>query len=64
LRTSKVKNVAKVKGATPAQIAIAWLLARSPVVLPIPGTSSIAHLEENMGAASVKLTAEELKRLG
>jgi pyridoxine 4-dehydrogenase len=64
LRTAKVKNMAKEKGATPAQIAIAWLLARSPVVLPIPGTSSIAHLEENMGATRVKLTAEELKRLG
>ena len=64
LRTSKIKNLAKEKGAAPAQIAIAWLLARSPVVLPIPGTSSIAHLEENLGAAELRLTAEELKRLG
>jgi aryl-alcohol dehydrogenase-like predicted oxidoreductase len=64
LRTSKIKAMAKAKGATAAQIAIAWLLAKSPVMLPIPGTSSIAHLEENLGAASVRLTAEEMKRLG
>lgn len=64
LRTSRIKSLAKEKGATPAQIAIAWLLARSPVMLPIPGTSSIAHLEENLGAAKLRLTAEELKRLG
>jgi len=43
-------------GATPAQLALAWLLKRSPVMLPIPGTSSVAHLEENMAARSVELT--------
>ena len=47
-------------GATPAQIALAWLLARSPVMLPIPGTSSLAHLEENWAAGSIALTPEEV----
>jgi aryl-alcohol dehydrogenase-like predicted oxidoreductase len=47
-------------GATPAQIAIAWLLARSPVMLPIPGTSSPEHLEENWGARKIALTKEEV----
>jgi pyridoxine 4-dehydrogenase len=40
-----------------------WLLARSPVMLPIPGTGSVAHLEENMAAASIELSADELARL-
>jgi len=63
LRSSKVKKVAERTKSTPAQVAIAWLLARSPVVLPIPGTSSVAHLEENMGALRVRLGPEELKLL-
>ncbi len=46
-------------GATISQLALAWLLHRSPVILPIPGTSSVAHLEENLGAASLELTAAE-----
>lgn len=50
---------AKRHGATVAQLALAWLLHRSPVMLPIPGTSSAEHLEENVGAASVELSAEE-----
>jgi aryl-alcohol dehydrogenase-like predicted oxidoreductase len=45
-------------------VAIAWLLARSPVMLPIPGTGSIAHLEENVAAAGLRLAAEDLKVLG
>ena len=49
--------------ATPAQIAIAWLLARSPVMLPIPGTSSLAHLEENIAAARIQLPPEDLAEL-
>jgi pyridoxine 4-dehydrogenase len=49
---------------TPAQVAIAWLLARSPAMLPIPGTASIPHLEENVAAAALKLPAEELAALG
>jgi pyridoxine 4-dehydrogenase len=52
-------QAAKRHSATVAQIALAWLLHRSPVMLPIPGTSSVKHLEENIGAASVKLSAEE-----
>jgi aryl-alcohol dehydrogenase-like predicted oxidoreductase len=44
-------------------VAIAWLLAKSPVILPIPGTSSVAHLEENMGAASVSLSDEDMASL-
>lgn len=46
--------------ATPAQLALAWLLARSPVILPIPGTSSVIHLEENVAAARLRLTEEDL----
>ena len=63
LRSSKVKKVAEKLRATPAQVAIAWLLAKSPAMLPIPGTSSVAHLEENMGALGLRLGAEELKLL-
>lgn len=63
LRSAKVKRVAAGLGATPAQVAIAWLLARSPVMLPIPGTGSIAHLEENAAAARLRLTGEDLSAL-
>jgi aryl-alcohol dehydrogenase-like predicted oxidoreductase len=45
------------------QIAIAWLLARSPIVLPIPGTSKVSHLEENVAAASIALSGEDLHEL-
>ncbi len=55
--------VAKEHGATPAQLALAWLLRRSPVMLPIPGTSSIAHLEENTAAAQITLTDKEFEAL-
>jgi aryl-alcohol dehydrogenase-like predicted oxidoreductase len=60
-------RMARQLGARPAQLAIAWLLRRSPVMLPIPGTSSVRHLEENVAAATVELTEEqyeELSRLG
>ena len=60
LRSPKVRRVAAGLGATPAQVAIAWLLARSPVMLSIPGTSSIAHLEENAMAGRLRLSAEDL----
>ena len=63
LKNKKVVLLSKKLGATPAQVAIAWLLAKSPVVLPIPGTSSIAHLEENMGATSVRLSDEDMAAL-
>jgi aryl-alcohol dehydrogenase-like predicted oxidoreductase len=56
-------NVARVHDATPAQIALAWLLRRSPVMLPIPGTASIAHLEENVAAAEIELSDEEFAEL-
>ncbi|MDQ6912126.1 MAG: aldo/keto reductase [Verrucomicrobiota bacterium] len=58
-----VEAVAKAHGASVYQVAIAWLLAHSPVMLPIPGTSSVAHLEENAAAAKLQLTPEELKTL-
>ncbi len=50
-------------GVTPAQLALAWLLHRSPVMLPIPGCARVEHLEENMAAASVKLTEEQSDRV-
>ena len=51
-------------GATPSQVALAWLLRRSPVMLPIPGTSSVAHLDENVAAAGVAMPDEWFERLG
>jgi pyridoxine 4-dehydrogenase len=57
-------QIASARGATPAQVALAWLLARSPVVAPIPGTASVAHLEENVGAVGLELTDAELAALG
>jgi aryl-alcohol dehydrogenase-like predicted oxidoreductase len=59
----ELERIATAHDATPHQVAIAWLLARSPAMLPIPGTSSVAHLEENMAAASIELSADELARL-
>ena len=53
-------TVATKLGASTAQVSLAWLLARSPVVLPIPGTSKVAHLEENMAAANIELSPEDL----
>lgn len=58
-----VDHVVRATGATASQVALAWLLARSPVLLPIPGTSSVAHLEENLGAATVELTAGQVDEL-
>jgi pyridoxine 4-dehydrogenase len=54
---------AKRHNVTVAQLALAWLLQKSPVMLPIPGTSSIAHLEENMAAAKLQLTPNDWKRI-
>lgn len=59
----KLDEVAKRHGATVAQLSIAWLLHRSPVMLPIPGTSSVAHLEENMKAADLVLSEAEMKEI-
>jgi pyridoxine 4-dehydrogenase len=50
--------------ATPSQVALAWLLSRSPVMLPIPGTSSVAHLEENLAAASLRMNESQMQELG
>jgi aryl-alcohol dehydrogenase-like predicted oxidoreductase len=61
--THTIERIAAQVGATSAQLAIAWLLARSPVMLPIPGTSQTVHLEENVAAASLNLTADVMKQL-
>ena len=55
--------IAKAHGATASQVALAWMLKRSPVMLPIPGTSQLTHLEENVIGAALKLTREEFKSL-
>jgi aryl-alcohol dehydrogenase-like predicted oxidoreductase len=60
---SPVARIAADKGVSPSQIALAWLLHRSPVILPIPGTSSVAHLEDNVAAAGVELTGGEMTAL-
>ena len=57
-------QIAREHDATPAQIALAWLLARSPVMLPIPGTSSIEHLEENVAATRIELSPAEVEEIG
>jgi pyridoxine 4-dehydrogenase len=64
LSNSRVKKISENTKATPAQVALAWLLARSPNMLPIPGTGSIEHLEENVKAASFSLSAQDLALLG
>jgi aryl-alcohol dehydrogenase-like predicted oxidoreductase len=58
-----VTGIATAKGVTPAQIALAWLLAQRPWIVPIPGTTKLSRLEENIGAAQVELTADELTRI-
>jgi len=60
---SSIARVAATHEVTPHQVALAWLLARSPVLLPIPGTGSVAHLEENQGAASLRLSPGEVTQL-
>jgi pyridoxine 4-dehydrogenase len=61
---SLIRQVAARRNATPSQVALAWLLGRSPVILPIPGTSSVAHLEENVAAAALKIDEVEMQELG
>src|SRR5207245_7600823 len=56
-------SVAERKNATPAQIALAWLLAQKPWIVPIPGTTKLERLEENIAAADVELTADDLREL-
>jgi aryl-alcohol dehydrogenase-like predicted oxidoreductase len=58
-----LNEIARKRNADPHQVALAWLLKRSPIMLPIPGTSSLEHLEENVAAASVRLTTEEYEAL-
>src|SRR6201984_1730412 len=58
-----LNQIAKAHGATPKQVALAWLLRRSPIMLPIPGTSLVEHLEENVAAAAVRLRDEEYESL-
>ncbi len=60
---SPVGDIARETGATASQVSLAWLLATSPVVLPIPGTKSVEHLRENLGGADVKLSADDVERL-
>jgi aryl-alcohol dehydrogenase-like predicted oxidoreductase len=59
----RLERAVRAIASTPAQVALAWLLARSEVILPIPGTSRVAHLEENVGAAAVTLTDEQVADL-
>ena len=58
-----IGRVANAHGAGELQVALAWLLARSPAMLPIPGTSSVEHLEENVAAAGLRLSEEEFGEL-
>jgi pyridoxine 4-dehydrogenase len=62
-RSARLAKIAKAKGAAAGQVALAWLLKRSPVMLPIPGTSKVAHLEENAAAAGIELTDAEFASL-
>ncbi len=63
LESAALQEVAADHDATVAQVCLAWLLHRSPVIIPIPGTSSIAHLEENTAAREVELTSQDLQRI-
>ena len=64
LPTSDLGKVTSAHDASPAQVALAWLLQKSPVMLPIPGTSSVAHLEENVAASALELSDDEMRTLG
>jgi aryl-alcohol dehydrogenase-like predicted oxidoreductase len=55
--------IAKRKNATPAQIALAWLLAQKPWIVPIPGTTKLSRLNENIGALAIELTADDLREI-
>jgi aryl-alcohol dehydrogenase-like predicted oxidoreductase len=59
----RIEAIAEEKGCTPAQLALAWLLAQGPDVIPLPGTKQVARLEENLGAARVQLTPAEIERI-
>lgn len=59
-----IARLAQKKKATPAQLSLAWLLARKPFIVPIPGTGKLQHLQENIGAISIVLTAQDLIEIG
>jgi aryl-alcohol dehydrogenase-like predicted oxidoreductase len=59
-----LEDIARRKGATPAQIALAWLLAQKPWIVPIPGTTKLHRLDENLGSASIQLTSDDLQHIG
>ena len=63
MTNAALEKAAKDHGVTIYQLGLAWLLHRSPVMLPIPGTSSLSHLEENMAAVKIQLSAEEWKTI-
>ena len=63
LRSEKILDISKRTRATPSQVALAWLLAKSPVMLPIPGTADLEHLEKNAGAAQLTLSPDEMREL-
>ena len=58
-----VKEIARQKNATSAQVALAWLLAQKPWIVPIPGTTNLNRLEENLGAVTVSLSGDDLKEI-
>jgi aryl-alcohol dehydrogenase-like predicted oxidoreductase len=58
-----LRRIAARKGATPAQVALAWLLARKPWIVPIPGTTKPARLDENLGAAALQLATNDLREI-
>ena len=58
-----LRDIADRKGATPAQIALAWLLAQKPWIVPIPGTTKLSRLEENIGALAVNLSPDDLREI-
>ena len=58
-----LRTIGERNGATPAQIALAWLLARKPWIVPIPGTTKLKRLEENLGSASLELTSDDLREI-
>ena len=63
LQASCLTKIAEARGATPAQVTLAWMLKRSPAMLPIPGTLSLEHLRENLAAPEMELTEEEYEAL-
>jgi aryl-alcohol dehydrogenase-like predicted oxidoreductase len=60
----RISAIAAAKGATPAQVALAWLLARKPWIVPIPGTTKLHRLEENLGAVALQLSTDDLQQIG